>query len=82
MNFITPTPIDYSLFEPKVIEFMNTDYSNLEYKYLKYKDKYLEIKKKLDSYHGGGTKKYLDYEDLTINMDKRLRKILEDDAKN
>jgi hypothetical protein len=60
---------------------MNTDYSNLEYKYLKYKDKYLEIKKKLDSYHSGGSKKYRDYEDLTINMDKRLRKILEEDSK-
>jgi hypothetical protein len=29
MNFITPTPTDYSLFEPKVIEFMNIDHSNL-----------------------------------------------------
>lgn len=60
---------------------MNTDYSNLEYKYLKYKDKYMEIKKKLDSYSGGGSKKYRDYEDLTINMDKQLRKILEEDSK-
>jgi hypothetical protein len=29
MNFVTPLPIDYSLIEPKVIEFMNTDHTNI-----------------------------------------------------
>jgi hypothetical protein len=60
---------------------MDTDYTKLEYKYLKYKEKYMEVKKKLDSFYIGGSKKYKDFEDLTINMDKRLRKILEEDDK-
>lgn len=29
MNFIKPQPIDFSLIEPKVIEFMNTDHTNI-----------------------------------------------------
>ena len=60
---------------------MDTDYTKLEYKYLKYKEKYMEVKKKLDSFYTGGSKKYKDFEDLTINMDKKLRKILEEDDK-
>jgi hypothetical protein len=87
INIFHPVFINY-MFLLYIMNNRNKDSDDFEYKYMKYKAKYDSLLNNMVVQGGGGakkkehkTKKYKDYLDMSLRIDKALRKVLADNDK-